>query len=90
VGSLSPKIYSDYERLRKTRRGVAVAEAVDGRCSACHLAMRLQFFQELRRNDSVMCCESCGRILFYNPPPQEFDELGPKSEAEAQSAESGA
>jgi predicted nucleic acid-binding Zn-ribbon protein len=48
---------------------VAVAEAVDGRCSACHMALRLQFYQELRiSTDGVMFCESCGRILFYNPP----------------------
>jgi hypothetical protein len=32
------------------------------------MAMRLQFFQDLRRGDQVMACESCGRILYYNPP----------------------
>jgi predicted nucleic acid-binding Zn-ribbon protein len=32
------------------------------------MSLRLQFFQELRRGDQVMACESCGRILYYNPP----------------------
>ncbi len=85
VAGISPKIRKDYDRLRKTRRGVAVAESVEGVCSACHLALRLQFDQELRRNDSVMFCESCGRMLDYNPPPQEFDEVGPKSEEQPES-----
>jgi predicted nucleic acid-binding Zn-ribbon protein len=74
---MTPAIYAAYERLRKSRKGIAVAEAVDGRCTACNMALRLQFFQDLRRGDQVMYCESCGRMLYYNPPPAEFDELGP-------------
>jgi hypothetical protein len=30
--------------------------------------MRLQFFQDLKKGDQVMYCESCARILYYNPP----------------------
>jgi hypothetical protein len=29
--------------------------------------MRPQFFQDLRLGDRIMFCESCGRILTYNP-----------------------
>ena len=57
-----------YERARRARKGVGVAEAVEGRCSACHMAMRPQFSQELKRGDQIMSCESCNRILYYNPP----------------------
>ena len=57
-----------YERVRKIRRGIGVAEAMDGRCSQCHMALRLQFFQDLKRGERMMQCESCNRILFYNPP----------------------
>jgi predicted nucleic acid-binding Zn-ribbon protein len=74
VGEITPVILREYERLRKARRGIAVAEVVDGRCTACHIGVRPQFMQELRRGDKVMCCESCGRILVYNPP-QSMEEL---------------
>lgn len=67
VAELTPQVYSAYDRIRKKRRGVAVAEAVDGRCGACHMALRPQFFQDLRASEQVMFCESCGRILYYNP-----------------------
>lgn len=79
VSGLAPSVYSAYEQLRRTRKGIAVAEAADGRCMACHMTMRLQFLQDLRRQDAVMFCESCGRILYYNPPV-ELDEAGPSSE----------
>ncbi len=32
------------------------------------MALRLQFFQDLKRGERVMQCESCNRILIYNPP----------------------
>jgi predicted nucleic acid-binding Zn-ribbon protein len=73
VGQLTPKVLTAYERVRKLRRGVAVAEAVDGRCSQCHMSLRLQFFQDLKRGEQVMHCESCSRILYYNPP-QTFEQ----------------
>jgi len=72
VAEITPAIYSAYERIRAKLKGFVVAEAVDGRCSACHLALRPQFYQELRGSEEVMFCESCGRILFYNPP-ESFD-----------------
>ena len=69
VASLGKPAYSAYERIRKKwRGGSAVAEAIEGRCSACQILLRPQFYQELRHAQSMMFCESCGRILYYNPP----------------------
>lgn len=69
VAGLKKPTYSAYERIRKKwRGGSAVAEAVEGRCSACQILLRPQFYQDLRHAKEMMFCESCGRILFYNPP----------------------
>ncbi len=68
VAGLKPPTYSAYERVRKKWHGMAVAEAADGRCSACQILLRPQFFQDLRHAEQLMFCESCGRILYYNPP----------------------
>jgi predicted nucleic acid-binding Zn-ribbon protein len=76
VKQMTPATYQRYERVRKGRRGVAVAEAVEGRCSACNMVIRLQFFQDLKKGDQVMACESCSRILYYNPPVSVEDTAG--------------
>jgi predicted nucleic acid-binding Zn-ribbon protein len=68
VPELTPAVYASYERIRAKRGPQVVAEAADGRCSVCHLALRPQLFQEVRANQQVMHCENCGRILYYNPP----------------------
>jgi uncharacterized protein len=75
IGEMTPKIASEYERIRKGRGGVAIAEVVQGRCSKCNMLLRPQFLQELKRGDSVMICESCKRMLYYNPP-QSMEDLG--------------
>src|SRR5882762_559642 len=77
IGSqMSPKVMASYERVRKLRRGIAVAEAVDGRCSQYQMSLCLQFFQDLKRDEQVMYCESCSRILYYNPPASFEDVTG--------------
>ena len=73
VKEIKPAVYQNYERVRKGRRGVALAEVVDGRCTACHIVLRLQYFQDVKRGESILPCESCQRILYYNPP-QSFDD----------------
>jgi hypothetical protein len=68
VASLKKPTHAAYERIRKKWHGRAVAEALEGRCSACQIVLRPQFFQDLRHSEEIMFCESCGRILYYNPP----------------------
>jgi uncharacterized protein len=80
VASMTPSVYSTYERIRG-RRGVAVAEVVDGRCTACRIALRLQYLQDLKRGEQVLICESCQRILYWNPPVAVEDVPGPSASA---------
>jgi len=68
VSEMTPAVYQRYQRVCKMRRGIGVAEALEGRCTACNMTLRPQFLQDLKRDDQVMACESCNRILFYNPP----------------------
>jgi predicted nucleic acid-binding Zn-ribbon protein len=73
VADMTPKIASEYDRIRKGRAGVAIAEVVSGRCSKCNMMVRPQFFQELKKGESIMVCESCKRMLYWNPPQSAID-----------------
>jgi predicted nucleic acid-binding Zn-ribbon protein len=86
VAALSPEVCSAYEHIRKKRRGLAVAQAAEGRCLACNLTLRVQFFQDVKRGDQVMFCHSCGCILYYHPPPQ-GEDLAAETGAENQAIE---
>ena len=65
-GSISPDLVPRYERVRKARGGIAVAAARNELCEICQVRIRPQVFQEVRRNDQIIECSACQRIL-YNP-----------------------
>ena len=73
--SIDPELLAEYERLRRGKRGQAVARVRDGMCSACNVMLRPQLFNEVRSNEYVMMCEQCGRILYFVEPPPEAGDL---------------
>lgn len=57
-----------YKRIvSRIRDGVAMAEARNGACMACYMALRPQVMSEVRRGDEVITCDNCNRILYYAP-----------------------
>ncbi len=53
-----------YRRIADARKGIALAEARDELCSACHVRIRPQVFADLHRTEEIYACDSCSRILF--------------------------
>lgn len=74
AAALTEPVRETYERVRRGRRGVAVAEVKDGFCDACHVRLRPQMYNEVRENNAVLTCENCSRILYYIEPPAEEAE----------------
>jgi predicted nucleic acid-binding Zn-ribbon protein len=57
-----------YSRIStRIRDGVAVAEARNGACTACFMALRPQVMAEVRRGGEVITCDNCNRILYWVP-----------------------
>ena len=69
VGALDKQVLLTFEQVAKKRHGVAVAEAKDGICTICHVRLRPQIFNTVRRNESIIQCDSCNRILYFVPAP---------------------
>ena len=64
-----PKAMSSlYNRISaRIRDGIAVAEARNGACTACFMALRPQVMADVRRGNEVITCDNCNRILYYAP-----------------------
>jgi predicted nucleic acid-binding Zn-ribbon protein len=67
--SVLPKPMSTlYNRISaRIRDGIAVAEARNGSCTACFMALRPQMMSEVRRGEDIITCDNCNRILYYVP-----------------------
>ncbi|MBI3261871.1 MAG: hypothetical protein HYZ58_01825 [Acidobacteria bacterium] len=65
VQQIDAQAMAIFETVARGRRGVAVAEAKDGLCTICHVRLRPQKFNDVRRNSEIIQCDSCQRILYF-------------------------
>jgi len=65
-GQISSDLLPRYERVRKFRGGIGISAARDYVCEVCQVRIRPQVFQEIRKNDKIIACDACQRIL-YDP-----------------------
>jgi predicted nucleic acid-binding Zn-ribbon protein len=56
-----------FQRIAKVR-GTAMARAEGERCTICQVRLRPAVFAEVRKNDALVQCDSCNRILYFVPP----------------------
>lgn len=63
--TLPARLAAVYDRLaQRGRDGIAVAEVVNGSCSACYMSLRPQMQVEVKKGQEILTCESCTRILY--------------------------
>ena len=67
VRGLNPHALAVFELVSRRRNGVGVAQARDGICTVCHVRLRPQVFNNVLRNDQIIQCDSCQRILYSMP-----------------------
>ncbi len=67
LAQISPNVLAVYQTVAHKRKGIGVAEARNGLCTICQVRLRPQVFNDVLRNDSIIQCESCQRILYSAP-----------------------
>src|SRR6201997_497660 len=62
-----------YERVSKFR-GSGISEVRDQKCMACRVMLRPQTYNEVRSGTQTIVCDSCQRILYFNPKEELVDQ----------------
>jgi predicted nucleic acid-binding Zn-ribbon protein len=65
VSALDAHIYSIYQRLTTLRDGQVVVFVQSGTCSGCYLKIQPQLVSEIRRQDKLILCPHCQRMLLW-------------------------
>jgi hypothetical protein len=65
-----------YERVSKFR-GSGISEVRDHKCMACQVMLRPQIYNDVRTGQQTVVCDSCQRILYFNPA-NEMQALEPE------------
>ncbi len=77
AAEISPEALALFEIAAHGRKGIAMSLARDGHCTVCHVRLRPQMFNEVRRNDGLIQCESCQRILYFQPEGAQGEPASP-------------
>src|SRR5579871_4535576 len=63
-----------YERVSKFR-GSGISEVRDHKCMACQVMLRPQTYNDVRSGNQTIVCDSCQRILYFNPKEELVDQI---------------
>jgi predicted nucleic acid-binding Zn-ribbon protein len=64
---IPPRDRAEFHRLVDKKRGLALVLVQGSSCSACHVKVRPAAMQILKQGHEVIYCDSCKRILYYEP-----------------------
>ncbi len=53
-----------YDRLMKTKAGLAIAPLREGKCEGCHMKLIASTVMKVHSGKEIAQCEDCGRILY--------------------------
>ena len=86
---VAPDVLAHYDRLLHHRK-TAVSEAREQKCVACNVLLRPQTYNEVKSNEQIMTCDSCGRILYYDPAHEAAPEPSARHRSPKKTEEEGA
>ena len=70
---ISENLLRHYERVSKFR-GSGISEVRDHKCMGCQVMLRPQTYNEVRSGKETVVCDSCQRILYFNPKEELIDQ----------------
>lgn len=71
VKKIDPNLLSRYNLIRQKRSGLAVVFVENGICKGCNMNVPPQIFYEVMKNDKIISCPHCQRILYYQQRKKE-------------------
>ena len=64
AGNIDKELLRHYEYIRESKGGQAVAGVEDDICGGCHIALRPQVINDVCKEQELIICDSCSRILY--------------------------
>ena len=63
---MDKRLLATYDRIRKGKGAEVVVMVRKGACGACYKALPPQRIQEIKMENAIITCDSCGRILIWS------------------------
>ncbi len=63
--NIEPRLLGQYERVLKSREGLALVPVKNNSCGGCHINLPPQTVAEVMTAEKLIICEDCARILYW-------------------------
>ena len=74
IDTVDAELRRRYEMILSRRGGLAVVPVRDGTCQGCRMRVPPQLYNQIQRNDQIILCPSCQRMLHWEPEPSQASE----------------
>ncbi len=71
IKDVPANLLKKYDLLREKRNGLAVVAVTEGICHGCHMNIPPQLYNELLKDEKLLSCPTCNRIMFIKPENEE-------------------
>ena len=69
VKALDREVYDMYTKIIEAKKGLAVVETRGEVCQGCNMNIPPQLFVEIKKNEKIIQCPQCNRVLYWKPEP---------------------
>ncbi|GHV75965.1 hypothetical protein AGMMS49942_07860 [Spirochaetia bacterium] len=75
IPGLDPEVLFKFERIIRNKGGQGIVAIKGGVCMGCHMILPAQFANLVRKQEEIVFCPYCSRILFYEESEQGDEEF---------------
>jgi predicted nucleic acid-binding Zn-ribbon protein len=79
AAKLDRHLLDRYNKLKATRKDLALAPVRNGTCFGCRLQLPPQLVAEVKRSEDLQTCSYCQRILYWEGEPVSASTVSPTS-----------
>ncbi len=65
IDKIPQESFEKYEKIRTNRGGMVVVRIEANSCGGCHLSVLPQSINEAMKDEELVTCQNCGRILYW-------------------------
>ena len=74
ISMIDKDVYTTYTNMYNLRGGLAVVRVQNETCLGCNLNIPPQLYNDAKKNEKILLCSQCKRILYYQEPEPVTDE----------------
>ncbi|PIU51354.1 hypothetical protein COS91_04905 [Candidatus Desantisbacteria bacterium CG07_land_8_20_14_0_80_39_15] len=65
AGKIDKVLLAEYQKFYRSKGDFGIAAIHDRVCQGCHMKISAQLEKGIRKNEQIIRCENCARILYY-------------------------